>query len=301
MQKSIDIYVIGHKNPDTDSVASAIALAEIMGYKPAICGPINKETDFVLKRLSIDTPEIITNISGKKVFLVDHNENTQIVEGWESAEIIGVIDHHKINFSSFTPVFFHTETLGSTCSIIAKTYMNAIANNPRLAKILLAGILSDTIIFKSPTTTKEDRNIANALARIANELDILEFGKEIKAAGTDISGKTVKEIIGTDFKKFNMNGRRVDISQIELSDLSLIKDMEQAIITRLDEIKARGYELVIMVATDIIAEGSKLFFAGDPMIIQKAFGITPKGRTIFVKGLMSRKKQVVPPLEEVFR
>ena len=297
----MDIYVIGHKNPDTDSVAGAIALAEIMGYKSAICGPINRETTFVLERLNIETPEILADISGKKVFLVDHNENTQMAEGWKNAEIIGVTDHHKINFSSSAPVFFHAETLGSTCSVIAKTYMNAVTNNPRLAKILLAGILSDTIIFKSPTTTEEDRDIANTLAKVAGELDILQFGKEIKTAGADISGKTIKEIISTDFKEFDMNGRRVGIGQVELPDLSLIKDMEQAIITQLDEIKTDGYELVIMVATDIIAEGSKLFFAGDPVIIQKAFGVAPEGRAIFVKGLMSRKKQVVPPLEEAFR
>ena len=297
----MDIYVIGHKNPDTDSVASAIALAEIMGYKPAICGPINRETAFVLERLGIDAPEILADISGKKVFLVDHNENTQMAEGWENAEIIGVTDHHKINFSSSAPVFFHAETLGSTCSVIAKMHKETIQKNIRLAGLLLSGILSDTIIFKSPTTTEEDRSLASELAVIAGVSDIVQFGVKIKTAGADIAGKTVKDIVGSDFKDFDMSGHRVGIGQVELPDLSLIKDMEQAIITQLDEIKTDGYELVIMVATDIMTEGSKLFFAGDPVIIQKAFGVVPEGRAIFVEGMMSRKKQVVPPLEEAFR
>ena len=297
----MDIYVIGHKNPDTDSVAGAIALAEIMGYKPAICGPINRETAFVLERLGIDAPEILADISGKKIFLVDHNENTQMAEGWENAEIIGVTDHHKINFSSSAPVFFHAETLGSTCSVIAKMHKETIQKNIRLAGLLLSGILSDTIIFKSPTTTEEDRSLASELAVIAGVSDIVQFGVKIKTAGADIAGKTVKDIVGSDFKDFDMSGYKVGIGQIELPDISIIKDIEADIITHLNEVKQNGYELVVMVMTDIIAEGSKILFAGDPGIIEKAFGVTLENNFVFIPGMMSRKKQIVPPLESFFK
>ncbi len=296
-----DIYVIGHKNPDTDSVISAIAIAEIMGYKSAIAGEINRETAFILERFGVKAPELMTNISEKKVFLVDHNENTQMADGWDKAEIIGVIDHHKINFTSVSPLFFHTETLGSTCSVIVKLYMNIVQNNPRLAGLLLSGILSDTIIFKSPTTTEEDKIFASRLAEVAGVPDMTELGIKIKMAGADITGKTVSDIISSDFKDFDMNGRKVGIGQIELPDISIIKEMEADIIYRLNEIKTNNYELVIMMITDIMAEESKLFFAGDSDIIKKAFGVTTESNSVILSGVMSRKKQIVPPLETFFK
>ncbi len=296
-----DIYVIGHKNPDTDSVISAIAVAEIMGYKPAIAGEINRETAFILESFGVSMPELIKDISGKKVFLVDHNENTQIADGWDEAEIIGVIDHHKINFSSAAPLFFHIETLGSTCSLVAKMHMNIVQNNPRLAGILLAGILSDTIIFKSPTTTEEDREIALCLMRVANISDMIELGIKIKMAGANIAGKTVRDIVSADFKDFDMNGRKIGIGQIELPDIAIVKEMEADIIAHLSAVKESGYELVVMVVTDIMAGGSKLFFAGDSSIIEKSFNVATNNNSVFMDGLMSRKKQIVPPLEAFFK
>ncbi|MFA5052597.1 MAG: manganese-dependent inorganic pyrophosphatase [Parcubacteria group bacterium] len=298
----MDTYVIGHKNPDTDSVTSAIATAELIGYKPAVSGNINKETTFVLSKLNVPTPEIITDISGKEVFLVDHNENNQMAAGWEKAKIIGVLDHHKINFSSSEPVFFHVETLGSTCSIIAKTYMGEIKKNPRLAELLLAGILADTIIFKSPTTTDEDKAIAADLALIAGVKDVNEFGMEIKRAGTDISGTSAEAIISADFKDFDMNGYKIGIGNVEVIDLSDIENMKDEIIARLNEIKRDGREAALFMAIDIIGEKSLLYFAGDREKIQLAFGMqAEKGDTFHFDKIISRKKTVVPSLEGVFK
>jgi manganese-dependent inorganic pyrophosphatase len=296
-----DIYVIGHRNPDTDSVISAIAAAKTMGYKAAVSGDINAETAFVLSKFGVEAPEKVIDLSGKKVFLVDHNENTQMADGWESAEIVGILDHHRINFSSSAPVFFHVEPLGSTCSILAKTFMDGIKNDSVLAGLLLAGILSDTVIFKSPTATDEDKLIAAELAAAAGIADIEAFGLEIKKAGADISGMTAADIVGKDFKDFDMSGKKVGIGQIELPDLSIMEEMESAVIARLDELKEQGYELVMIALTDIIKEGSKLIFSGDPSIIEKAFGKAPEKNSVYVDGMMSRKKQIVPPLEEEFK
>lgn len=297
----MDTYVIGHKNPDTDSVVSAIAAAELMGHKSAVSGPLNRETVFVLDKLGVKAPETLSDISGKKVFLVDHNENTQMADGWESAEIVGVLDHHKINFSSSAPVFFHAETLGSTSTIIAKTYMGSIKNNPKLAGLLLAGILSDTVIFKSPTATEEDKSVAAELMAIAGIEDMVKFGVEIKSAGADIVGRSAEDIVGADFKDFDIGGKKIGVGQIELPDLTVIKDMEPQLIDCLSRKKGEGYELVILAITDIMAEGSRLLFAGDPEVVKKAFGVTPEGGKAYVEGLISRKKQIIPPLEAVYR
>jgi len=297
----MDTYVIGHKNPDTDSVASAIAAAKLMGHKPAVFGAVNRETAFVLEKLGIPAPEALASIAGKKVFLVDHNENTQMADGWETAEIIGVLDHHKINFSSAAPVFFHAETLGSTSTIIAKTYMELIKRDAKIAGLLLAGILSDTVIFKSPTTAEEDKTIAGELAKIAGIEDAVKFGVEIKTAGADIAGRSVGDIVHADFKDFDMNGKKVGVGQIELPDITVLKNMEPEIVACLAEKKGEGYELAMLAVTDIMAEGSKLLFAGDPEVIKKAFGVTPEGSGAYVPGLISRKKQIIPPLEGIYR
>lgn len=296
-----DIYVIGHKNPDTDSVVSAIVYAGIKDYRPAVAGDINPETAFVLQKFAILAPEILNNISGKKVFLVDHNENTQMADGWENAEIVGVIDHHKINFSSSLPVFFHAGPVGATSSIIAKMYFGEVSGNPVFAGLLLSGILSDTVVFKSPTATEEDKDIALKLASAAGISDVQKFGMEVKKAGADISGRSVKDIVAADFKDFNMNGKRVGIGQVEVVAFTDIDGMAGDILSCLNAVKAEGYELVLFAATDIINEGSKVFFSGDPAVMEKAFGVKPEGNAIYVKGLISRKKQIVPSLEAVYK
>ena len=297
----MDTYVIGHKNPDTDSVVSALAAAELMGHKAAVFGNLNRETAFVLERFGVQAPESLSGISGKKVFLVDHNENTQMADGWESAEIVGVLDHHKINFSSAAPVFFHAETLGSTSTIIAKTYMEIIKKDPKLAGLLLAGILSDTVIFKSPTATEEDKSIAAELMAIAGIEDMVKFGVELKTAGADIAGRSAEDIVGADFKDFDMGGKKIGVGQIELPDITAIESMEPQLIGYLSRKKAEGYELVMLALTDIMAEGSKLLFAGDPEVVKKAFGVTPENGKAYVEGLISRKKQMIPPLEEAYK
>ena len=296
----MEIYVIGHKNPDTDSVISAMAAAKLMGYKPAIFGKINKETAFILEKFNVKAPESLTDISGKKVFLVDHNENTQMADGWEKAEIIGVLDHHKINFSSSSPVFFHAETLGSTSSIIAKTYAESLREDPVLSGLLLSGILSDTIILKSPTTTEEDKAIAAGLATIAGIKDMVKWGEEIKAAGADIEGRSISDIVGADFKDFDMNGKKIGVGQIELPDIAVLDNLRSQIITRLEEIKSTGYEFTMMILTDITQKGSALLFAGRPEVIKESFGVDAKNNAVFIEGIVSRKKQVIPKLEAVF-
>lgn len=300
-----EVIVIGHKNPDTDTVISSIVLGGIMGLKPARTGEINKETEFVLNRFNLVSPELVTDSSGRKLFLVDHNEAMQMVDGYESAEIVGILDHHKVQFSSSKPLYIHIEPLGSTASIIAKLHMDKVKTNSAWAGALLGAIMSDTVIFKSPTTTEEDRRIAAELASIAGIADIAAFGLEVKKANASLAGKSVEAVVKADYKDFDMSGRKIGIGQTEVVDMAEVKERHAEIVDYLSALKTAGaYEAVLFAATDIINEGSELFFAVDKGVVQKAFGLSslaPEATSVYIPGLMSRKKQIVPPLEEYFK
>lgn len=297
-----DIYVIGHKSPDTDSVASAIVYAGIKGYKAAVSGIVNPETAFALAKFGVAAPEVLTNVEGKKLVLVDHNELAQMVDGGDKAEILEIIDHHKMTVSLAKPIAIRVEPTGSTATLIAKIYPDEVKANPTWAGLLLSAILSDTVIFKSPTTTEEDRNTAVILASLCGITDVMAYGIEMKKANSSIVGKNIADVIGADFKDFDMNGKKVGIGQTELVDMSEISARRDEIVARLNELKTEGYEMVIYSATDIINEGSEVFFVGDKTVIEKAFGIaTETDNSVYVKGLMSRKKQIVPPLEEAYK
>lgn len=295
-----EIYVIGHKNPDTDSICSAIVYAGLRGYIPARAGEINKETAYALDFFKAQVPQLLTNAETKKIICVDHNETTHMVNGWDKAEIIEVIDHHKINFNYGLPIYFHSEPLGCAATIIAKQNKEAIKNNSVWAGLLLAAILSDTIIFKSPTTTEEDKAVAGELAKAAGIEDMISFGVRLKKEKTNIKDKTVQEIITSDFKDFEFKGKKIGIGQIEIIDSADIEAKTEDIIAAMKSLKQNGYEAVFFMATDIIKEGTKLFFDADPAIIERAFNRKPEANSIYLSGVMSRKKQIVPNLEKAF-
>ncbi|MEW6573699.1 MAG: manganese-dependent inorganic pyrophosphatase [Bacillota bacterium] len=296
-----EVYVIGHKAPDTDTVCSAIVYAGLKGYKPARPGELNEETAYVLDYFKVPAPELMTDAAGKKLVLVDHNEPAQVVDGADKAEIIEVVDHHKMNFVCNTPIYIHVEPVGSTATVIAKHHMDAVKNNPTYAGLLLAAVLSDTVIFKSPTTTEEDKTIAAELAKIAGIADIQTFGIDIKKAKASIKGKPIADVIHVDFKDFDFAGNKVGIGQTEVVDINEVYDRKDEIVNYLNELKGnKGYAMVVFIATDIIKEGSELYFAGDPAMMEKAFGVKPEGPSFWLQGCMSRKKQVAPPLEKAF-
>lgn len=296
-----DVYVIGHKSPDTDTVCSAIAYARIKGYTPATPGPINEETAFVLNKFGVPVPQELGSAEGKKLVLVDHNEATQSPDDIAKAEVIEIIDHHKMNFSNPNPIAILIEPVGSTATIIAKKYKDVVAKDKALAGILLGALLSDTVVFKSPTTTQEDRDVAAVLAKIAGIDDMLKFGIDVKKAKANIADKSIKDVIFADYKNFDFAGKKVGIGQTEVVDLTDVYNRASEVMNFLNDLKAKeGYEMVIFVATDIIKEGSELYFAGDKAKIEKAFNTKVEGNSVYIPGLMSRKKQVVPVVEKVF-
>lgn len=296
-----EVYVVGHKSPDTDTVCSAIAYAKIKGYIPVAQGPINEETAFVLNKFGVAAPEQLGSAAGKKLVLVDHNEATQSPDDVAQAEIVEIIDHHKVNFSNPNPIAILVEPVGSTATVIAKKYKDAVCKDKALAGILLGALLSDTVVFKSPTTTQEDRDIAAELAKVAGISDMVEFGVEVKKAKANISDKAIKDVIFADYKNFDFGGKKVGIGQTEVVDINDVKKRASEVTSFLNDLKAKeGYEMVIFIATDIIKEGSELYFAGDKGKIEQAFKTTVTGDSVWVPGLMSRKKQVVPVVEKTF-
>lgn len=307
--------MVGHKNPDTDSICSAIAYAYFRNKRvelgqlkgeavPARQGELNPETKFVLEKFGFEPPELITDGTGKKVILVDHSEKAQSLDNIEKAEIIAIIDHHKIgDITTPNPIVFIAMPCGCTASIIKGLFeMYNIEIPPKIAGIMLASILSDTICFKSVTTTKKDIEAAKDLAKIAGIEDIEAFAMEMFKAKSDVAGKTPRELIFRDFKEFNMAGNVVAISQLELVSLDLVKDIKDSLYEEMKKIKEeKNYHSFLLMLTDIMKEGTELLVLTDnPKIIEKAFNKEVRERSIWLEGVMSRKKQVVPPLEKAF-
>lgn len=296
-----NVYVVGHKSPDTDTVCSAIALAKIKGYIPVTQGPINEETAFVLTTFGVPVPDDLGSAEGKKLVLVDHNEASQAPDNLDKAEILAIIDHHKMNFSNPNPIHIVIEPVGSTATVLTKMYKDVVLKDKALSGILLGALLSDTVVFKSPTTTQEDRDVAEELAKAAGITDMLKFGIDVKKAKANISDKSIKDVIFADWKNFDFGGRKVGIGQTEVVDLTDVYNRASEVVSFLKDLKAKeAYEMVIFVATDIIKEGSEVYFVGDKSVIDKAFKITAGDTSVYIPGLMSRKKQVVPVVEKAF-
>ena len=302
------IYIVGHKNPDTDSICSAIGYADYLRKKGkrAIAvrsGEINLETKFVLNYFKVKVPEFLTSAKEKNIILLDHNEKTQTPDDIEQAKILEVIDHHKINFEVAEPIYFLVEPTGSTSTIIARKYLSdkKAKMTKKIAGILLSAILSDTVIFRSPTTTKEDLNIAKKLSRIAKIKNLEKFGIEIKKKKSTLKGLDAKSIIHSDFKIFDFSGKKVGIGQVEVCDTKEVRERKEELIKMLKEISEKeNYDSLILMTTDIIKMGSELLIWGGEDYVKKAFRKKVKNNSIYLEKVMSRKKEIVPQLMKAF-
>ena len=302
------IYIVGHKSPDTDSVCSAIAYADYLKKKnnnAVACraGEINPETKYVLDYFKIKEPQILSDAKGKKIILVDHNETKHSPDDIEKGEIVQIIDHHKINFNYDKAISIYIEPIGATASIIAKQFLQdpAVELSKGIAGILLSAILSDTVIFRSPTTTREDVIIARRLAEIAEIKDIEEFGINMKKEKSNLKKLTSKEIILSDFKEYDFKDKKIGCGQIEVCDLKETQGRKEELLKTIKEIaKKRNYDLFVFLATDIIKQGSEILFWEKDNYMEKAFNIKSENNTFYLEGVMSRKKQIIPVLTKLF-
>ena len=302
--------VLGHKNPDSDSIVSALSCTYLYQQRgldvvAAAQGEPAPETQFILERFGLKAPEVVHSVAGRDVYLVDYSDLNQAPDDFKDCHLKGIIDHHKLgDVTSTSPVECIIWTVGCTTTILKRMYdyMN-IEIPANLAGAMLCAILSDTVIFTSPTCTPTDIEVAKELAKIAGIDDIEALGKELFTAKSAVKGCTPRSLIFRDYKDFNMNGCKVGVGQLELISLDLVDDIKEGLIAELAKVKSEeGRHSALLLLTDIMKEGSDMLIASDdPSVVEKAFGKKPEGTHVWLDGVMSRKKQVVPPLQKVMK
>lgn len=235
----------------------------------------------------------------KKIILVDHNERSQSIDGVEEAEILEIIDHHRVaDVFTGTPIYFRNEPVGSTATIIASIFFeNGRRPSKKIAGILAAAIISDTLLFKSPTTTNTDKIILKRLEKII-DIDVKEFGMKMFKAGTSLTGKTPRELLKEDFKEFTINEDKIGIAQVYTMDPESLEDMRLDLLELMEKRKEEeGYTTFILMLTDIFNESSEMVLVGENKEeIGEIFGKTIEKSSFYAPGILSRKKQVVPPI-----
>lgn len=303
-----EILVFGHKSPDTDSICSAIVLADLeknLGTDTGIAcrlGEINKETAYALNYFKVEAPKYIEEIKeGTPVILVDHNEFSQSVNGIEKARILKVIDHHRIcNFQTSEPLFYMAEPVGCTSTILYEIFaVNNKELSPTMAGLMLSAIISDTLLLKSPTTTPKDIRAVEELAKIAG-IDYKTYGLDMLKAGTDLSDYSAEELINIDAKCVDMNGNKVKIAQVNTVDIEDVlnnqTDLEAAINKKIEE---ENLDLFVLAVTDIVNSNSEALVLGKRTdIVEKAYDVKLENNTAFLPGVVSRKKQMLPVMQE---
>ncbi|MGB1197824.1 MAG: manganese-dependent inorganic pyrophosphatase [Thalassotalea sp.] len=300
-------YVVGHKIPDSDSICSAIALSYLkttLGEEtvPARLGELSPETLFILDKFGFEQPELKTSYAGESLYIVDHSERTQGPDDIDDATILGIIDHHKLgDITTSTPLEIWVRPVGCTNTIIKMMYDFHDVEIPKnIAAAMMCAILSDTVIFKSPTCTTADIKCVEALAEIAGIDDPKALGMEMFKVKSAVAGTPVRDLVLRDFKDFNMNGKLVGIGQLEVIDLSIFDEMKAELEADIAALKAEGNRhSVILLLTDIMKEGSELLVVSDNNdLTEKAYGKATIDGRVWIDGILSRKKQVVPPLQE---
>ncbi len=301
--------VFGHKNPDTDSVCAAIALADLKkklgeDIKPVVQGELNPESNFVLGKFGVAAPEVVTAYAGNDVYLVDHSDLAQSPDDLGEANILGIVDHHKLgDVTTGQPLECWIWPVGCTCTVVASMYKYFDIEIPKdIAGIMLCAILSDTVIFKSATCTDADKEVCAKLSEICGESDLETLGIEMFKVKSAVEGTPIRELVLRDYKDFNMSGKGVGCGQLELVDLSIVDGIKADLEKDIADLKAeKGHHTVLLMLTDIMQEGTELLIASDDeSVVEKTFGVTAVDSKVWLPGIMSRKKQIVPDLEKTF-
>ena len=305
----VKTFVAGHKSPDTDSICSAISYANLLTQMgtpatPVCAGDANKETKYALEHFGFEHPQIVANWeefapNGGDLYLTDHNESKQIIDGYKSMNMCGVIDHHRIgDFETDGPVFIRMEPVGCTNTILTKLYIENNQEIPKnIAGLMLSAIISDTVLFRSPTCTETDKEMAHKLAAIAG-VDIDSYGLDMLKAGADISDLTNDEIVRTDMKEFSEAGQTISIGQISVMDTTDVLAKQAELVAALEALRTtNGYAASYIMVTNILDESTTLIYSGDvESVVVNAFGKDVKDNAVFLPNTMSRKKQIVPPI-----
>ncbi len=304
------VLIFGHKNPDTDSICSAIAYADLkkqlgMDVEPVRLGKINGETQYALTQFNAEIPRLVETVANEvnSVILVDHNERQQSATDIADVRVMEVIDHHRIaNFETSDPLYYRCEPVGCTATILNKMYKeNGKAIKPEIAGLMLSAIISDSLLFKSPTCTDQDVAAARELAEIAG-VNAESYGLEMLKAGADVRDKSVSELLSLDAKGFEMGGSKVEIAQVNVVDTADVLARQAELETAISKIiEEKNLDLFLFVITDILTNDSVgLALGSKTAAVEKAYNVTLSGNTAVLKGVVSRKKQIVPVLTDIF-
>ena len=301
------VLIFGHKNPDTDSIAASIVMANFenkLGGNAEACalGAPNKETQYMLDYLGIDAPRVIDSIpDGSKVILVDHNNPLESIDNQDKLEILKVVDHHCIYLNTSYPLYYRAEPVGCSETVLYKMYNEyGVEIDKKIATLMVSAIISDTLLFKSPTCTEQDVKAAKELAEIA-EIDLEEYGMELLKAGTDLSSFTIDEILQLDAKEVDFKSTKAIINQVNTASIPDVMEMKADLEAGMEKvIEEKGLDLFILLITDIINSNSQVIALGkDAHLVEKAYNVTLVDNTALLEGVVSRKKQVIPIVSEV--
>jgi manganese-dependent inorganic pyrophosphatase len=278
----MSVSVVGHSNPDTDSVTAAIAFANYLkatGTDAVACMQIsadslNPESKVVLEKFGLAAPQEIADAAGKDIALVDFSDIAQAPANIGDANVVAIVDHHKIgDITTGSPIFFYAKPVGCTCTVLLEMYKNNKVELPKdIAGGMLCAILSDTVNFKSPTCTDEDKVAVAELLKIAGVTDQDALFMDMLKAKSSVEGVPMKDLVFRDYKDFDMNGKKVGIGQIELATLDQVADIRDGLYQAVEEVKADGRHSVLFMLTDVVKEGTDLMVVSDePAIIEGAF------------------------------
>ncbi|HEP1429636.1 TPA: manganese-dependent inorganic pyrophosphatase [Streptococcus pyogenes] len=306
------ILVFGHQNPDTDAIASSYAFDYLsqkafgLDTEVVALGTPNEETAFALDYFGVEAPRVVESAKAQgseQVILTDHNEFQQSIADIREVEVYGVVDHHRVaNFETANPLYMRVEPVGSASSIVYRMFKeNGIEVPKAIAGMLLSGLISDTLLLKSPTTHVSDHLVAEELAELA-EVNLEDYGMALLKAGTNLASKSEVELIGIDAKTFELNGNAVRVAQVNTVDIAEVLERQEAIEAAIkDVMAAEGYSDFVLMITDIVNSNSEILAIGANMDkVEAAFNFTLDNNHAFLAGAVSRKKQVVPQLTESF-
>ncbi|KSU85349.1 manganese-dependent inorganic pyrophosphatase [Fictibacillus enclensis] len=304
------VLIFGHKNPDTDTICSALVYADLktklgVNAEAVRLGEVNGETQYALDQFGASAPRLVETVANEveNVILVDHNERQQSVSDIASVQVLEVIDHHRIaNFETSDPLYYRAEPVGCTATILNKMYKeNGVAVEKNIAGLMLSAIISDSLLFKSPTCTEQDISAAKELAEIAG-VDAESYGLEMLKAGADLSDKSVSQLITLDAKEFQMGDSKVEIAQVNTVDIDEVFERKQELEDAINSVvQEKGLDLFLFVVTDILTNDSTGLALGKKSeVVEKAYNVKLEDNTAVLKGVVSRKKQIVPVLTDTF-
>ncbi len=302
--------IFGHRNPDTDSICSALAYADLKtrtgaDVEAVRLGSVSAETQFVLDAFNTAPPRLVESVAAEAshVILVDHNERQQSAIDIDDVTIAEVIDHHRIaNFETAGPLYYRAEPVGCTSTIVFKMFKESgVAVSPQIGGLMLSAIVSDTLLLKSPTCTPEDVAAAQELAPIAG-VDLQTYGLQLLKAGASLRERSIAQLISTDSKEFPMGRAKVEIAQVTAVDVDEVLCRQDELEAAMrDTIAAKGLDLFLFVITDILNNDSITVALGSrAAAVEAAFGVTLKNNRALLTGVVSRKLQIVPVLTETF-